>query len=137
MASEKGASSWLLTLPIADHGFDLHKEAFRDALCLGYGWRPHLLLSHCGCSQRLTIEPALSCSRGGLPSIRHNEIRDLTPDLMTEVCYGVGTKPGLQPVRKEQLTHKSANTEDGPRLDIGLRTSGGGRAMRIFSRTGF
>ena len=24
VASEKGASSWLLTLPITDHGFDLH-----------------------------------------------------------------------------------------------------------------
>ena len=119
VASEKGASSWLLTMPIADHGFDLHKGAFRDALCLPlYGWRPHLLPSHCVCSQRLTIEHALSCSRGGFPSIRHNEIRDLTADLMTEVCYGVGTEPGLQPVTKEQLTHKSANTEDGARLDI-------------------
>ena len=27
-SSEKGASSWLSTLPIAEHGFALHKEAF-------------------------------------------------------------------------------------------------------------
>ena len=46
VASEKGASSWLLTLPIAGHGFDLHKGAFRDALCLQYGWRPHFLYHH-------------------------------------------------------------------------------------------
>ena len=32
--AEKGASSWLSTLPIADHGFTQHKGAFRDALCL-------------------------------------------------------------------------------------------------------
>ena len=38
VASEKGASSWLTALPIADHGFALPKGAFRDALCLRYGW---------------------------------------------------------------------------------------------------
>ena len=36
-SSEKGASSWLSTLPIAEHGFALHKGEFRDALCLRYG----------------------------------------------------------------------------------------------------
>ena len=28
VASEKGASSWLATLPIAEHGFALHKGAY-------------------------------------------------------------------------------------------------------------
>ena len=37
---------------------------------------------------------------------------------MSEVCYGVGTEPCLQAVTEEQLKHKSANTEDGARLDI-------------------
>ena len=40
LASEKGASSWFTTLPIAEHGFCLHKGAFCDALCLRYNWRP-------------------------------------------------------------------------------------------------
>ena len=34
--SEKGASSWLSALPITEHGFALHKGAFRDVLCLRY-----------------------------------------------------------------------------------------------------
>ena len=38
LASEKGASAWLTALPIEEHGFALHKGAFRDALCLRYGW---------------------------------------------------------------------------------------------------
>jgi len=38
VASEKGTSSWLSTLPVAETGFALHKGAFRDALCLQYGW---------------------------------------------------------------------------------------------------
>ena len=98
---EKGASSWLSTLPIADHGFALHKGAFRAALFLQYGWSPHLLPSHCVCGQRLTIEHALICSRGEFPSIRHNEIRDMTDNLMREVCYGVGIEPCLQAVTEQ------------------------------------
>ena len=35
---EKGASSWVTALSIDEHGFFLHKGAFRDALCLRYGW---------------------------------------------------------------------------------------------------
>ncbi len=44
-ASEKGSSSWLSTLPIAEHGFALHKGAFRDALCLTGMMEPVLTLS--------------------------------------------------------------------------------------------
>ena len=40
LASEKGASSWLTTLPIDAHGFALHKGGFRDALSLRYNWAP-------------------------------------------------------------------------------------------------
>ena len=76
-STEKGASSWLSTLPIEDHGFALHKGAFRDALCFRYGWRPPLLPSQCVCGAKFTIEHSLNCPRGGFPSIRHNEIRDI------------------------------------------------------------
>ena len=40
LATEKGASSWLSTLPIQEHGFALHKAAFHDAVALRYGWIP-------------------------------------------------------------------------------------------------
>ena len=64
------------------------------------------------------MEHAFNCSRGGFPSVRHNEVRDITADLLTEVCNGVGKEPTLQPVTEEQLTHRMANCEDGARLDI-------------------
>ena len=32
LSQEKGASTWLTALPIDNHGFALHKTAFRDAL---------------------------------------------------------------------------------------------------------
>ena len=37
LLSEKGTSSWLSALPVEEHGFALHKGAFRDALFLHYG----------------------------------------------------------------------------------------------------
>ena len=106
ICSEKGASSWLSALPISEHGFALHKGAFRDALCLRYGWRPSHLPSHCVCGKHFTIEHALSRSRGGFPSIRHNEIRNITADLLSGVCHSIGTEPSLQPVTGEQFEHR-------------------------------
>ena len=38
ISKESGATTWLTALPIEEHGFSLHKGAFRDALCLHYGW---------------------------------------------------------------------------------------------------
>ena len=97
VASEKGASSWLATLPIAEHGFPLHKCAFRDALCLWYGWRPSQLLSYCICGQHFKDEHALIGTHGGFPLICHNEPKDITAGFLTEVCHNVGIEPPLQP----------------------------------------
>ena len=55
---------------------------------------------------------------GGYPSIRHNEIRDLTAELLSEVCHSVSIEPHLQPLGGETLRGASANIQDGARLDI-------------------
>ena len=117
-SKEKGASSWLSTLPMVEHGFALHKGAFKDALCLRYGWRPLCLPSNCVCGKQLTIEHALSCACGGFPPIRHNELRDLTAQFLTETCHNVGIEPPLQPLGDEVFRYRTANREDGARLDI-------------------
>ncbi len=80
LAKEKGASSWLTALPLKNHGFTLHKQAFRDSAKLP---------SKCSCGSPFTVEHALSCAKGGFPSIRHNEIRDLTANLLSAVCNNV------------------------------------------------
>ena len=74
LASEKGSSTWLTVLPLSEHGFTLHKGAFHDALALRYGWTPHRLPSNCACGASFSVEHALSCAKGGFPSIRHNEV---------------------------------------------------------------
>eukprot|EP00117_Sycon_ciliatum_P030601 scpid92847/ scgid24081/ len=78
LASEKGASSWLTCRPLSRHGFTLSKGDFRDGLCLRYGWTPPRLPSLCVCSKPLNVSHALSCPFGGFPTLRHNEVRDIT-----------------------------------------------------------
>lgn len=132
LAQEKGASSWLTAIPIAEFGFTLHKCAFRDALCLRYGWQPARSPTNCDCGSNFSVEHALSCPKGGFPSIRHNEIRDLTANLLSEVCNNVCTEPHLQPVSGEHFDGASANTQDGARLDIAANGLWGGRFERTY-----
>ena len=69
--------------------------------------------SNCACGASFSVEHALSCTKGGFPSIRHNEIRDLTATLLTEVCNDVCIEPELQPVTDEELTGSTANSRTG------------------------
>ena len=120
LATEKGSSTWLTALPLAEHGFTLHKG---NALALRYGWAPSEI---CACGNNLSVEHALSCAKGGFPSIRHNKIRDLTATLRTEVCHDVCIEPGLQPISNEILTGATTNTQDGARLDVAANGFWGG-----------
>ena len=97
LAQEKGASSWLTSLPIEEFGFSLHKGAFWDALALRYGWSPLNLPVHCTYGTSFSVQHALSCPKGGFPTLRHNEVQDLTANLMAEVCHNVCTEPHFQP----------------------------------------
>ena len=132
LSKEKGASSWLTALPLEEHGFTLHKQAFRDALSLRYGWLPLHVPSNCACGQSFSIQHVLSCPKGGYPSIRHNELRDITASLLTEICHGVAVEPSLQPVTSENFRNASANTQDGARLDIVANGFWGGTFERAF-----
>ena len=78
------------------------------------------------------MEHVLSCPKGGYPSIRHNEVRDLTAKLMTEVCHDVCVEPTLQPVTGEVFSNATAISEDGTRLDIAANGFWGGRFERAF-----
>ena len=132
LAQEKGASSWLTSLPIAEFGFTLHKGAFHDTLALRYNWQPLQAPSTCECGAKFSVEHALSCPKGGFPSIRHNEIRDLTANLLTEVCSDVCIEPELQPVTGEVFTGATSNSQDGAQLDIAVNGFWGGRSERTF-----
>ena len=132
LSREKGASTWLTTLPLTEHGFTLHKFAFHDALALWYGWVPAHLPSKCACGNNFSVEHALSCAKGGFPTIRRNEIRDITASLLTEVCTEVCVEPDLQPVAPDQLNRATANTQDGARLDVSANGVWGRRYQKTY-----
>ena len=132
LAQEKGGSNWLTALPLKEHGFTLHKGAFRDAIALRYGWLPTNCPTNCACSSPFSVEHALSCSKGGFPSIRHNEVRDTIGSWMSEVCNDVCIEPPLQPLEGETLHGATSIKEDGARLDIAANGFWGGRYERAF-----
>ena len=132
LASEKGASSWLTALPLDAHGFALHKGGFRDALCLRYNWAPPHLPTKCACGSNFTIDHALSCPTGGFTIVRHNEVRDLLANLLTEVCHDVSVEPHLQPLSGESLSLRTASIEDNARLDVAASGFWGGRFEKAF-----
>ena len=103
LAAKRGASNWLTTLPIDEFGFSLHKGALADALALRYGWPPSQIPARCDCGATFSVQHALSCPRGGFPMVRHNEIRDITANLLTEVCHDVQIEPCLQPLTGESV----------------------------------
>ena len=132
LSKTKGASTWLTVLPLSEHGFTLHKSAFQDALALRYGWTPTRLPSKCDCGKNFNVEHALSCAKGGFPTLRHNEIRDTTASLLTEVCSEVCVEPNLQPVSADQLNGASANSQENARLDISANGVWGGRFQKTY-----
>ena len=65
----------------------------------------------------MTVEYAFSCSFGSFPSIRHNELQDITAIYLV-VCSNVCTEPPIQPLSGEQFHCRSTNFEDGAQLDV-------------------
>ena len=86
--------------------------------CLRYNWLPPRLPSHCSCGTSFTTSHALSCPTGGFPSIRHNEVRDITANLLNKVAHNVAVEPHLQPVTGEQFHYRTTNVGEQARLDV-------------------
>ena len=65
--------------------------------------------------------------------MRHNEIRDLLANLLTDVCHNVTLEPHLQPLSGESLSSSSATREENARLtDVGVNGFWGGRFERAY-----
>lgn len=76
------------------------------------------LPEECDCGHQSSVEHAQSCPMGGIPSQRHNKIRDWTASLSSQVCNNVTIELYLQPLMGEKLSGASANLQDGVRLDV-------------------
>ena len=76
----------------------------------------------CNCGTQFTVDHAMICHMGGFSKIHHNEIQDITASLLTEVCHNVATEPALQPLTGERMIARTANSDEGARLDICARS---------------
>ena len=128
LASEKGASSWLTVHPLTEHGFSLHKGAFRNALALRYGWLPSQTPIHCDCGSSFSIEHSLSCHKGGFTTLRHNEVRDVTHGYSPKSAMRCKLSHICRPSLERAAP--SAITQDGARLDIEASSFWGGTFER-------
>ena len=118
---QKRTSSWATTLPLKEFGFILNKQEFTDAICLRYNYNIQNMPNHCACGNKNSINHALICKKGGFVSLRHNQIRDLEANLLSEVCRDVRTEPTLLPITGEVFDKKSVNTSPEARLDVSAR----------------
>ena len=108
---EKGVSIWLTSYSISDHGFDPQKQQFWDSL----------IPSTCFCSANIDVQHAMSCKRGGFVTIRHNDLRDLTANLLSNVSNDVEIEPKLLLVTGENFSNRTMYTRTEARLDIRSR----------------
>ena len=65
----------------------------------------------------------MSCKRGGFISIRHNDLRELTANMMSEVCKDTEIEPKLTLLSGEELQGRTSNNSNKARVDIRLAVS--------------
>ena len=69
----------------------------------------------------MDIQHAMSCKKGGFITIRNNDIRDLTANLLTEVSEDVDVEPQILPITGEKFINQTANTSEEARVDMKSR----------------
>ena len=85
-AKDPGASKWLSAVPLEEYNFVQNEREFCDKLNLQYGKDIKGLPSKCPCRQFLNMTHELNCKTRDFITIRHNRVRDLKAQLLTEIC---------------------------------------------------
>ena len=85
----------------------VYKPAFLDTVVM----LPSACPTSCACGHNFTVEHSISYPKGGFPSLRHNEVRDLTANMMSEVCSNASVEPHLQPLSGETLCYQTTNSD--------------------------
>ena len=72
----------------------------------------------CSCGAKLDYQHSMSCKKGGFITMRHNDVRDLTANILEGVLNDVEVEPQLLPLTGENLRYQTAIRGDEARLDI-------------------
>ena len=81
-STENGASIWLTVISIKRNGFFLEKQAFWDAIRIRYNILLERLPTIRVRGDSFNLQHALFCPNGGLVITRHNELRNLTAEIV-------------------------------------------------------
>ena len=119
ISHETGSSNWLSAIPMREFNYVLNKQQFWDSIRLRHGWPIPGLPVSCSCEEGFNVQHAMSCKKGGFVAVRHNEVRDITATLFSDVCKDVELESFLLTLNGvEQTMRKTAKTNDEVRLDI-------------------
>ena len=83
--------------------------------------KAHNLPTSCPCGSKFDIQNSVSCRKGGFLNIRHNDLQDLTANMMSEVCKDTKIKSKLTPLSGEDLQGRTSNNSNEARVDIRTR----------------
>ena len=86
ICQEPGGSNWLTVLPLREAGFSLNKQEFRDTLAIQCNISIKRLPETCACGSEFTCDHAMICKKGEFIFLQHNDLRDITCELLPEVC---------------------------------------------------
>ena len=107
---EKGPSIWLTTFPLKDEGYCLNRV-------LGFS-EVEVWLAIITATYPMHLWSSIWCTPGGFITLRHNHIRNVTAELLSEVTKDVKIDPVLQSLTGETFEQRIANTSNDARLDI-------------------
>ena len=75
------------------------------------------------CAEGFIVQHVMSCKKGGFVTLRHNEVRDITATLLSDIHKDLELELSRLTLNREEQTMRStANTDDEARLDICARS---------------
>ena len=110
--------NWLAVLPITEFGFKLSKYRLWDSIKVRYGWETTDLPTTCPCGNKFDIQHSMSCKKGNVIFIWHNDSRELTTNMMLEVCKDTETEPKKILLSREELHGRMSNNSSKAKVDI-------------------
>ena len=108
-------------MPIKEYGFALDKQSFWNCIFLRYHIPLQCIPTTCSCGCAFNAQHALTCPKGGFIINRYNELRDLTAEILDEICSDVKIEPLLQPKNGEIFSKRSTIRTDDARADVAAR----------------
>ena len=111
-----GVSNWLTVIPIQNFDSNYLSSNSRIQQDSDMVGKTCNLPTSRPCGSKFDIQHGISCKKGGFiyirPLIRHNDLRDLTENMMLEVCKDIETEPKLIPLSGEELQARMSNNSN-------------------------